>query len=123
MIIIGDLLVPFDDVFFINNIDDLKNTKANSTVIFKYDEDVLRYCYDNEISTGIIVKSMKEAIYCNCLNTKYIISEKELSIEIQKIADNYMFDSKNLAIIDSNDEFEFIARNEIDGVIYKNLIK
>ena len=122
MIIIGDLLVPFDDVFFINNIDDLKNTKANSTVIFKYDEDVLRYCYDNEISTGIIVKSIKEAIYCNCLNTKYIISEKELSIEIQKIADNYMFDSKNLAIIDSNDEFEFIAKNEIDGVIYKKII-
>lgn len=123
MIIIGDLLVPFEDVFFINNIDDLKNTKANSTVILKYDEDVLRYCYDNEISAGIIVKSIKEAIYCNCLNSKYIISEKVLSIEIQKIADNYMFDSKNLAIIDSNDEFEFIAKNEIDGVIYKNLIK
>lgn len=123
MIMIGDLLVPFEDISFINIIDDLKNTKANSTVIFKYDEGILKYCYDNEISTGIIVKSIKEAIYCNCLNVKYIISEKELSIEIQKIADNYMFDSKNLAIIDSNDEFEFIARNEIDGVIYKNLIK
>ena len=33
-----------------------------------------------------------------------------------------MYDSKILAIIKSNDELENIAKNEIDGVIYKNLI-
>ena len=48
--------------------------------------------------------------------------EKELAKQIQKIADNYMYDSKILAIIKSNDELENIAKNEIDGVIYKNLI-
>ena len=47
----------------------------------------------------------------------------DLSVQIQKIADNYMYDSKNLVIIDSNEEFENITKNEIDGVIYRDLIK
>lgn len=123
MIIIGDKLVPFEDIQYIQNIENIKDTKANSTIIFNYDEKVLKYCYENELSLAVIVTSIKEAIYCDSLNVKYIISEKELAKEIQKIADNYMYDSKNLAIIDSNVEFEEIVKNEIDGVIYRALIK
>ncbi|WP_368030510.1 hypothetical protein [Arcobacter sp. s6] len=123
MILIGDEIVPFGDISFISNIEQISNTKANSTVLFTYDEKILKYVYDNELSSGVIVKSIKDAIYCNNLNVKYIISEKPLSQQIQKIADNYMYDSKNLAIIDSNDEFEEMARNEIDGIIYRSLIQ
>ncbi|MDD2887914.1 MAG: hypothetical protein PHY66_08915 [Aliarcobacter sp.] len=123
MIIIGDKLVPFEKIQYIQYVENIKETKANSTIIFNYDEEVLKYCYENEISLAVIVTSIKEAIYCNSLNVKYIISEKELAKQIQKIADNYMYDSKNLAIIDSNEEFEDIVKNEIDGVIYRDLIQ
>ena len=123
MILIGDKLIPFEDIQKISNIEDIENTKANSTVLFDYDEQILSYSYKNELATAVIVKSIKEAIYCNSLNTKYIISQKELAVQLQKIADNYMYDSKILAIIDSNDEFEQIIKDEIDGVIYRSLIK
>lgn len=123
MIIIGDNLIPFEDLKYIQNIENIQNTKANSTVMFNYNEDVLKYCYENEISSAVIVTTIKEAIYCNSLNVKYIISEKDLATQIQKIADNYMYDSKNLAIIDSNEEFEKMANDEIDGVIYRKLTK
>lgn len=123
MIIIGDKLVPFEDITVIRNIEDIKNTKANSTVLFVYTEELLKYCYENEISSAVVVKTINEAIYCNSLNVKYIISEKHLAIQIQKIADNYMYDSKNLVIINSNEEFDHIAKDEIDGVIYRDLIK
>ena len=123
MILIGDKLVPFEDIFFIKNIKDIENTKANSTVLFDFDEEILTYCYKNELLCAVVVNSIKEAIYCNNLNVKYIISEKELSIELQKIADNYMYDSKILAIIDSNEELEQVAKLEIDGIIYRNLLK
>ena len=33
-----------------------------------------------------------------------------------------MYDAKILAIIESSDEFEEIAKAQIDGVIFKNLI-
>lgn len=123
MILIGDKLVPFEDVFLIKNIKDIENTKANSTVLFDFEEEILTYCYKNELFCAVVVNSIKEAIYCNNLNVKYIISEKELSIELQKIADNYMYDSKILAIIDSNEELVQVAKLEIDGIIYRNLLK
>lgn len=123
MILIGDKLVPFENISFISNVEDIKSTKANSTLLFNYKEELLAYCNKNELSSAIIVNTIKEAIYCNNLNAKYIISEKDLAVEIQKIADNYMYDSKILTIINSNEDFEEIAKNEIDGIIYRNLIK
>jgi hypothetical protein len=123
MILIGDELVPYGQILFISNIEQINRTKANSTILFNYDEVLLKYAYENELSSAVIIKSIKDAIYCNNLNVKYIISEKALSKQIQKIADNYMFDSKNLGIIDSNDEFEEMAITEIDGIIYRSLIK
>ena len=123
MILIGDELVPYGQISFISNIEQINSTKANSTILFNYDEVLLKYAYENELSSAVIVKSIKDAIYCNNLNVKYIISEKSLSKQIQKIADNYMFDSKNLVIIDSNDEFEEMAITEIDGIIYRSLIQ
>jgi len=122
MIIIGDDLVPFEELNLINSIEDIKKTKANSTLLFFYNEELLKYCYENELFSAIVVKSIKEAIYSNSLNAKYIICEKKLAKKLQKIADNYMYDSKILAIVDSNNEFEEIAKSEIDGVIFKNLI-
>ena len=123
MIIIGDKLIPFENIQYIQNAENIKDTKANSTIIFYYNEKTLKYSYENELPVAVIVKSIKEAIYCNSLNAKYIISEINLAVQIQKIADNYMYDSKNLVIIDSNEEFENITKNEIDGVIYRDLIK
>lgn len=123
MILIGDELVPYGQISFISNIEQINSTKANSIILFNYDEVLLKYAYENELSSAVIVKSIKDAIYCNNLKVKYIISEKSLSKQIQKIADNYMFDSKNLVIIDSNDEFEEMAITEIDGIIYRSLIQ
>ncbi len=122
MIILGDNLVPYEDFCLINNIKDINNTKPNSTLLFKYNEEVLKYCYNNSLNCAVIVDSIKQAIYSNSLNSKYIISTKQLSKQIQIIADTYMFDSKNIAVIDSNDEFELIAKDEIDGVIYSFLL-
>ncbi len=123
MIILGDKNLPYENISFISSIEEIINTKANSTLLFLYDLELLKYSYENELSSAVIVTSIKDAIYSNNLNAKYIISEKHLAIQIQKIADNYMYDSKNLVIIDSNEEFEHIAKDEIDGVIYRDLIK
>jgi hypothetical protein len=123
MIILGDEIVPYENISFISTIDEIGNTKANSTLLFCYDVELVKYTFENNLPSAVIVKSLKDAIYCNSLNVKYIVSEKNLAIQIQKIADSYMYDSKNIAIINSNEEFEHIAKDEIDGVIYRNLIK
>ena len=122
MIIIGDSLVPFEEIFNISNIEDIKNTKANSIVAFNYDDELLKYCYENDIRCLIRVDNIKQAIYCNSLKADFIVSDFKLATAIQKIADNYMFDAKNLCVIENNDSFEEVANNEIDGVIYAVLL-
>ncbi|XPV70271.1 MAG: hypothetical protein ACNI25_06770 [Halarcobacter sp.] len=123
MILIGDKLVPFEDICFIESIENISSSKANSTLIFNYNQSLLKYCFENSLEFAVVVNSIKEAIYVNSLNGKYIISEKNLAKHIQKVADNYMFDSKNLTIIEHSDEIEQVSKDEIDGVIYTNLLK
>jgi len=122
MILIGDKLIPFTDIFNISSIDEIKNTKANALISFRYNENILTYSYKNDLDYVVVISSIKEAIYANSLNAKYIVCQKNLAKDIQKIADNYMFDSKILALISTDDEIEEIALNEIDGIIYKNIL-
>jgi hypothetical protein len=120
VILIGDEIIPCEETFMIFHKDQILETKANSTVIFNYNQGILQYTQQNDVSCAVVVSSITQAIYCNALNAKYIIAEPILAQEIQKIAENYMFDSKVLALISSSCEIEEIARKEIDGVIYKD---
>lgn len=122
MILIGDKLVPFGNIYRVFKVEDIKNTPSNSTILFDFEEEKLTFSYKNKINSAVVITSIKEAIYSNSLGVRYIICQKELAIRVQKIAENYMFDSKILAIIESSDEIESIALNEIDGVIYKDLL-
>lgn len=121
MVIIGHELLAYEDLFVISNIEDVKKTKANSTIIFTYNEDLLKYASKNSLLFAVRVNNIKEALICNALEAKYIICEKNIAKSIQDIAENYMFDSKILRIINDESEIEEIARLGIDGVIYKNL--
>ena len=122
MILIGDSLIPHKDFSYVDSIMDIEHTQPNSTVIFNYDENLLLYARKNNLSSAVVISNIKEAIYCNALNSKYIICDKKLAKSVQKIAENYMFDTKVLAIIETNDEVEKIALAEIDGVIYSSLL-
>ena len=122
MIILGDDLVPFEETSFIKEIENIKNTKANSTILFDFNENFLKYSYENNLFVGVIVHTLKEALYSNALHAKYIICDKPLDKTIQDVAENYMFDSKILTIIEASDELEIVAIDKIDGAIYKNLL-
>jgi len=123
VILIGDSLVAHENMFRIYHQEQIAETKANSTIIFKYNSAILKYASQNDLSYAVVVSNIKESIYANALNAKYIICAKNIVKDIQKVAENYMFDSKILAIIESNSEIEEIASYEIDGVIYKNILE
>ena len=58
MIVIGDKLIPFEEFFKINSTNDIKNTKANSTVLFNYSDEIAKFCFENEISFAIVVANI-----------------------------------------------------------------
>lgn len=122
MIIIGDELIKHETITKISSINEILNTSSLEVLIFEYNEDLMKYCFENNLNFGVIVSNLKDSIYANALKSKYIIANLDLAITIQKIAENYMFDSRVLVIIESNENIEAVALNHIDGVIYNNLI-
>ena len=49
MIILGHELLAYEDLFLISNKEDINKTKANSTIIFKYNEEILKYAQVNSL--------------------------------------------------------------------------
>jgi len=123
MILIGDLNIPYENIEKIYSLQDISSTKANSTALFDFDAEILKYTQSNDINSAVIVSNIKEVIYASSLNARYIIVKNDISQTAQKIADNYMFDSKILVIINDENEIEQSAIDEIDGVIYLNRIE
>jgi len=122
MILIGDKDIPYEKLEQINSIEDIRNTQPNATLIFDFNIEILKYIQLNDLKSAVKVKSIKEVIYASSLCAFYIIPTKDILDKTQKIAENYMFDSKILAIIESSNEIESVALREIDGVIYKSIL-
>ncbi len=122
MILIGDENIPYETIERIDKISDIKNTKPNATILFNFDIEILKYTQLNSIKSAVIVMDIKEVIYASSLNAFYIIPTNDILVKTQKMADNYMFDSKILAVIENDEELEQMALEEIDGVIYKKML-
>ena len=122
MILIGDPNIEYEKIEKITSIEEIKKTSPASTVLFDFDFDLLKYTKANDINSAVLAHSIKEVIYAHNLGAKYIIPRVNILIQSQKIADNYMFDSKILAVIEDSEEIEKIALDEIDGAIYKGLL-
>ena len=122
MILLGDELILCEDICKIKDISDIANTKPNSTLLFTYDIESIKYCKQQSLNCAVVVNTIKELIYASQFDVKYIICDKNLAKDAQKIAENYMFDSKILVVINNSDEIVWVAQNEIDGAIYNNLI-
>jgi len=122
MIIIGDKDISYDRIVRINSIRDIQDTPANSTVLFAYDKEMMSYCMKNNVNYAVQVGSATKAIYANSLNARYILPNNNQLNEIQKVAENYMFDSKIIATITNEDEINSLALKEIDGVIFKEFL-
>lgn len=100
----------------------INQTPANSIILLKELKESIElalYCKKNSLEYAIEVSSIKDAIFANELDAKYIISKPKNAIKIQQIAQNYLFDLIVLAIIEDEDEIEKLSHKNIDGVIFK----
>ena len=121
MLIFGHKFIESPKFYKIDTITDIKETPSNSVVLLSNLEnsiDIAKYCKKNSIPFAIEVSSIKDAIFSNLLNAKYIVSSKELAKSIMPIAQNYLFDSLVLAKIISEDEIEEMAKSSVDGVTF-----
>jgi len=116
---------PFSNENFVKvkTLEDIKNTPNNSTLIFDYCDssiDVFNFCKLNSIPYGVNINSIKELIFISNLNAKYAFADNIENAKLfQKIANEYLLDTKIIVYINNFDEIEKVAMLGIDGVKLK----
>ena len=124
MIILGHPLIASESLYKVTKIEDIKKTRPNSTVLIDFiDKELVQYTKKQNIPLALHVKSIKEACLANALGAKYIVVEDTISQDIQKVATEYLFDSKILLHVEDEKGIEIAAKNYIDGVVLQNAIK
>ena len=122
MLIFKSKYIPSPDFVEVNSIEDIKKTKPSDILVlkeFKAPFDLAKYCKENKVAYAIEANSILDALYASALEASYAIAEINLAKQLQKIADNYLWDMKILAKIANEEELEEIALNGIDGAIIK----
>ncbi len=79
-------------------------------------------CRDHGVPFAVTVNEVRNALIANALGADYIVCQQEDAIEVQPLAERYLFDAKILVLIDGEKEIERMARFSIDGVIFPEAI-
>jgi len=109
---------PFsnEEFYKVKTLEDIKNSPANSTLIFDYCESSLtlfEFCKNNEIPYGVNINSIKELIFISNLKAKYaFVDNLEKAKEFQKIA--------IILLVENFDKIEEITKFTIDGIKLKD---
>jgi len=125
MIIIGHPWVESSRFCKVFSIEEIKKTQPKDVVLLEPLADSIalaQYCQINEVPYAITVNTLKEAIFANALDADFIICEEDDACIIQPIAQEYLFDTKILVLIQDEKHIAKIARSSIDGVIFGEAI-
>lgn len=125
MIIIGHKLITYPRFFRVLKVDDVHNSTPKDIVLVcgEERERLWKFLCDNRVSYASKAFSIRDALLLNALRATYIVVlDRELANSIQQIANEYLFDTKILQVIESEDEMELCAKAGIDGVIFKGVL-
>jgi len=126
MIIIGHPWVDFPVFKKVFSPEEIGQQNTNEIVLLEplpESIQMARYCQEHRIAFAITVSKVRNALFANALGARYIICQQEDAMEIQPIAERYLFDTKVLVLIDDEKEIERMARFSIDGVIFPQAIR
>lgn len=125
MILIGHPDIPYNPLYYVESVDEIKKSPSGSALwlgSFKESRDLVKHCFENGIEYAVTAESIKDAVMANSLHARYIVAPLELAIELQKIAETYLFDAKILVPINDENEIERVAKEGVDGVIFSAAI-
>ena len=120
MLIFGAKDLPTLNFFSVESVEDIKKSSPKDIVLldsFNSPYELAKYCQANEVAYAVDIANIKEAVFASNLGASFIICSFELAKELQKVADNYLWDTKVLAKISSEDEIEEVALAGVDGAI------
>jgi len=125
MIIVGHPWIKSSQFCKVFSIEDIKKSKAEDIVLLEPLVDSHTYashCQENNIVFAVVVNTLDDALFANGLGAKFIICEEDDALMIQPIAQEYLFDTRILVLIENEKDISKIARGGVDGVIFAEAI-
>lgn len=125
MIIIGHPWIKSSRFRYAFSQEDIKQIQADDIVLLEPLSDShmhARYCQANHIPYGVVVSTVEDAVLANALGASYIICEEDDALEIQPVAQTYLFDARVLVLVYDPKKISKIAKEGIDGVLFAEAI-
>jgi hypothetical protein len=125
VIIFGHRFIKSEMLYHVNSISSIAKTPSNSLIYITFNEenlDIINHCIDNEINFALDVHTVLELIYAENFGASYITVQADQVKDMQKIANEYLFDAKILAHITTEEDIVGLAYQGIDGVLFSHAI-
>lgn len=126
MIILGHPFFESETLYKISSFEEVKKTPSNSTVLIDFSPDeinTIKELQKNGVNFALHVNSLKEVIFAANFKAKYVLVPDTLAKIAQDAANEYLFDTKILVLIQNETEIENLAKIGIDGVAFSEAIK
>lgn len=125
MLIFGHPWVESPRFVKVFTLEDISKTQREDVLLLEplsVSIELAKHCRKNGLSFAPTINALKEALLANALGAAYVLCQHEQAIEVQKIAEEYLFDTKILVLIEEEREIETMARFGIDGVLFPSAI-
>jgi len=125
MLIFGHRWVESPRFVKVFSLEDISRTRREDILLLEplsVSIDLVKHCRQNDLIFAVTIGSLKEALLANALGAAYVLCQHEQAIEVQKIAEEYLFDTRVLVLVEEERGIETVARFGIDGVIFPSAI-
>nr|WP_314887615.1 hypothetical protein [uncultured Campylobacter sp.] len=119
MQLIGHELVPYEPLFWHENVEQIEAGKQN---LFKFDEAAIKQAQELGANFSVEAENINEVIVANAAGAKFIIVPRDLVGKAAKLAQDYLFDAQICVIIESQNELAALSETGADVAIFKNAV-
>ncbi len=125
MKIIGHPWVESEVFVTVDSVEMIRESPASSILLFddiQESVELSHYCQREGLPFAVRVIDLKMALFAHALNARYIVAMNSIALEVQALAQNYLFDTQILVEIVDESEIETYAKQGIDGVLFSSAI-
>ena len=119
MQLIGHERVPYEPLFWHENVEQIEAGKQN---LFKFDEAAIKQAQELGANFSVEAENINEVIVANAAGAKFIIVPRDLVGKAAKLAQDYLFDAQICVIIESQNELAALSETGADVAIFKNAV-
>lgn len=119
MKLIGHELVPYEPLFWRENVEQIEADKQN---LFKFDATAIKRAQELGAQFSVETENLNEVIVANAAGTKFIIVPRELAGKAAKLAQDYLFDAQICVVIGGEDELAELSETGADAAVFKTAI-